>query len=90
MSDENVCQACWVPTRAPLTDDVCQDCQELHDSPYWAAGQVHPFLYAPATTHATEFCRVCGKGRDSQMHAGSSSMAELYTTHYNNGGTPHV
>lgn len=83
MSTENVCQGCYVPTRAPLIDTLCQDCTELHDSPYGAARALqHPFLYAPATAHAPEFCRVCGKGRDSQMHEGSSSMAELYRTHH--------
>lgn len=87
MSDERVCQNCWVPSRAPLTDTLCQDCQELHHSPYGAARALqHPFLYAPATAHAPEFCRVCGKPRDAAVHDGSSSMAELYRTHHQSQG----
>lgn len=59
----------------------------MRESPYWApGGRVHAFLYAPTTTYQTEFCRACGKGRDSVLHDGTSTMAAVYETHHQSQG----
>lgn len=82
VSEENVCGVCHVPSRQ-IEDNLCFDCRDMADSPYYVAeGKTHAFLYAPTTTYQTEFCRACGKGRDSSLHDGSSTMADVYTTHH--------
>lgn len=81
-AEVDYCAGCFVPSTIEF-DGLCIDCVDLRASPFWVLeGKKHAFLYAPQTAHYTEFCRICGKGRDSALHDGSMPVEALYQTHH--------
>lgn len=79
------CDTCHCPMWATSMSDTCRDCTDYHQSPYYAGRtKSHAFMYAPSTTSmGGEFCRVCGKPRDSTLHNGQTvSQQDIYETTY--------
>jgi len=74
MTDLPLCGNCWSPT-AVLHDvhgyQVCDDCNDLAGSPWWArAGEPHPFMHAPSS--CAGWCFTCGSDRAAPVHVGDS------------------